>query len=279
MGRFLIVNADDYGRSAGVSKGIRAAHRSGIVSSTTVMINLPTAVEELKNAQDQTPTLALGVHLTLTHGAPCSSSEDVQSLVDRKGQFPSFRDWQMRRSQIQAEEVEREFKAQISKFRAIQPTVDHLDSHHHVAVFPEIWPVFLKLAQDLNLGVRLPCPQSLLAGTPTGFLPPEVDRYACEVAYEQLRKTVLPRTDYFLVNFFGKRIGIEDLLAILNNLPPGCTEMMCHPGYVDTALETSSYMQERELELRTLTDPGIREYIEQEDIKIISFQALREGSG
>jgi predicted glycoside hydrolase/deacetylase ChbG (UPF0249 family) len=238
------------------------------------MINLPRAIDEIRFAQTDTPDLALGVHLTLTHGEPCCSSDEVPTLVDLSGQFPGYQDWLMSRDRIKAVEVEREFRAQIARFSAVHPTIDHLDSHHHIAVFPEVWPVFFELALEMDVAVRLPCPQSLLAGIPTGFLPTEVDNFACKVALDQLLKSDLPRTDFFRVDFFGSNIKVEDLLEILDDLPGGTSELMCHPGYVDAELHSSSYCKERELELQTLTDPRIREHIEQESIEIVNFRAL-----
>jgi predicted glycoside hydrolase/deacetylase ChbG (UPF0249 family) len=66
----LIVNADDYGRTPGVSRGIREAHRRGIVTSTTCMMNMPAVVDDIALALEETPRLGLGVHLVLTSGRP-----------------------------------------------------------------------------------------------------------------------------------------------------------------------------------------------------------------
>lgn len=274
MDRLLIVNADDYGRSPGVSKGIRQAHRFGLVSSTTVMINLPQAIEDLKAVKIETPELALGVHLNLTFGSPCSPISEVSSLVNKSGKFLSYHDWMNRRDNLRVDEIEREWRAQIERFLTVQPTFDHLDSHHHIAVFPEVWPVFLELAHEFNCGLRLPCPQSLLAGKPTGFLPPDVDRFACEVALQQLRGSDIPQTDFLRVDFFGDNVSRDNLVEILRSLHSGVSELMCHPGYIDDLLKTSRYLEEREQELRILTSNEVKDCIIEEGIEITSFKHL-----
>ena len=68
--KLLIVNVDDYGYTASASEGIRLAHRPGIVSSTSVMLTMPAAMTELGRLKTETPTLGIGVHLTVTKGRP-----------------------------------------------------------------------------------------------------------------------------------------------------------------------------------------------------------------
>src|SRR3989442_12181882 len=82
----LIVNADDFGRSAGVDRGILRAHREGIVTSTTFMANAPRADEAAALAR-ATPTLDVGVHLVLTHDRPLTDPVRIPSLVRADGSF------------------------------------------------------------------------------------------------------------------------------------------------------------------------------------------------
>jgi predicted glycoside hydrolase/deacetylase ChbG (UPF0249 family) len=103
--RRLIVNADDYGRTLAVSRGIRQAHRQGIVTSTSVMMNMPNADEDLHLAQLEVPRLGLGVHLTLTAGRPLCAPENVPTLVDDEGQFWRLEDFILRLDGINLNEV------------------------------------------------------------------------------------------------------------------------------------------------------------------------------
>src|SRR5215212_9818878 len=82
--RRLIVNADDYGLSPGVNAGVLAAHRRGLVTSATLMANMPAVAAAVAATP---PTLALGLHLNLTTGEPCAGAERVPSLVDGSGRF------------------------------------------------------------------------------------------------------------------------------------------------------------------------------------------------
>src|ERR671927_41765 len=83
--RALIVNADDLGLSAGVNAGVLAAHQAGLVTSATLMANMPGAADAVAAAP---PSLAVGLHLNLTTGEPCAGAAHVPTLVDAAGRFP-----------------------------------------------------------------------------------------------------------------------------------------------------------------------------------------------
>ena len=126
MTRRLIVNADDWGLTRGVSDGILAAHRHGIVSSTTVLVTAPLDREQVARLRDA--GLGVGVHVNLTLGAPLTRG---RSLVDGDGRF--VRDARRAAARVTAADVRAEVEAQVERFESTlkrRPT--HLDSHHHV---------------------------------------------------------------------------------------------------------------------------------------------------
>src|SRR5689334_22711111 len=115
----LIVNADDYGRSANVSRGIRESCSRGIVRSTTCMMNMPTVAEDIEIAQRDTPELGLGVHLLLTAGWPILPANQVPSLVRPDGSFLKQEQLIARHADLNPGEAKAEWHAQIEKFIAI----------------------------------------------------------------------------------------------------------------------------------------------------------------
>ncbi|MBA3075615.1 MAG: ChbG/HpnK family deacetylase [Anaerolineae bacterium] len=100
MSKRLIVNADDYGHTRGVSQGIRLAHLRGIVTSTTAMMNYPGAVDDLRMAVKECPRLGLGLHLVLTSGRPVLPAEKVPDLVNLEGKFYKYGPFIERMNQI-----------------------------------------------------------------------------------------------------------------------------------------------------------------------------------
>src|SRR5262249_45702875 len=153
MTRRLIVNADDFGLAPGVSAGILAAHRHGIVSSTTLLATATIDAESVRALRNS--GLGVGLHINLTLGRPLSGG---RSLVDSDGRF--VRDARHAAARASAGDVEREVAAQIEKFDSLvkrRPT--HLDTHHHVGLLAPVAEVVLDAARRLGLPVRSQNPE------------------------------------------------------------------------------------------------------------------------
>jgi predicted glycoside hydrolase/deacetylase ChbG (UPF0249 family) len=277
--RRLIVNADDYGRSRGISAGIREAHLKGIVTSTTVMITFSGAGDDLRQARDECPTLGIGVHLCLTAGHPVLPADQIPSLVAADGGFPR-RDAQLNRlAELAPGEVRAELRAQIELVLGLGVPVDHLDSHHHATyLHPTILAIMLDLAREYQLPVRNPIPkEGLRQAVAAGLAPPGTTTRAADALEEtiatQLAAKNIPYPDVFVASFYGPGVGRGPMLAILDGLPIGVSEIMCHPGCYDDSL-TSTYNAQREQELQVLTDPLVRDRIEELGITLVNFGEL-----
>jgi predicted glycoside hydrolase/deacetylase ChbG (UPF0249 family) len=277
--RILIVNADDYGRTAGVSEGIRLAHREGIVTVTTVMVNRPGALDEIRRAREETPRLALGVHLNLTSGQPCSAAEAVPSLVDTQGWFRSRDSYLADPAAVNLPEVETEWRAQIRLFLRTGAVLDHLDSHHHIAaLIPALWGLCLSLACEIGCGVRPALPSELMTDALTEGYPPAIRTFVQGEASRRLSQSGVPHPDALLAGWFAQDATLPNLLNMLRGLPEGVAELMTHPGFADQPLiETSMYSRERERELAALTDPAVRRAVAQAGIRLATFRALWPG--
>ena len=159
--RRLIVNADDYGLSPGVNAGVLAAHRDGLVTSATTMINMPWAVDGIAAAP---PSLALGLHLNLTTGAPSAAPARVPSLLGADGAFLRLDRLLLRLGlgQVREGDLEREIAAQLERAVRTGAALDHLDGHHHIHLHPRVLPIALRLAAAYGVpAVR--CPEETAA--------------------------------------------------------------------------------------------------------------------
>ena len=245
--RTLIVNADDFGLTRGVSRGILEAGAKGIVTSTTLIVNRPlepALVDELKASE-----LGVGLHMNLTLGAPVANPKRVPSLVDAEGAF--VRDAREAAKRASKDEARIELGTQIDRFRSIMgrfPT--HLDTHHHVGRHEPILELVLDFARAIKVPVR------------------SQDDHVRAAA----RRLTLRTPDHFMgESGTDPYWSAERVLEHLASLPGGVTEFMTHPGYFDDDLAYSRYGKQRETELAGLTDPRAREAVAQEGIRLAHF--------
>jgi len=244
----LIINADDFGYSKGVNLGIIEAHRQGIVSSTTLMVNMPGSEHAFSLIRDN-PRLGVGIHLVLTCGSPLC--KDLSSLMDKDGIFHRMDAFE---ELIDVQEAAQEFKAQVEYFldQGLRPT--HIDSHHHVHRHPKLLAVVLDLAKNYGLPLRLGSKDIIN-----------------EMGYPDVKTT-----DYFNEDFFGQGATLEHITEIINKSKIyQSAEIMCHPAFVDYAvLRGSSYNVKRAEELAILTDKRLKELIEGSTIKLATFSDI-----
>jgi predicted glycoside hydrolase/deacetylase ChbG (UPF0249 family) len=248
--RVLVVNADDFGLTSGVSRGILHAYRHGIVTSTTLLVTRsvdPALLEELRGSG-----LGVGLHLNLTLGTPVSPPARVPSLVDAEGRF--IRDARAVAARVSADEARIEWGAQIDAFRRLMgrfPT--HLDSHHHVGRLAPLLELMCFFARAIKVPMRAP-----------------------DAAVRQAARRAQVRTPEHFMGESGPEPywSRERVLEHLRSLPEGASEFMTHPGYYDDELAYSRYGRQRETELAGLTDPAARELIAREAIRLATFATL-----
>ena len=292
--RQLIVNADDFAMTEGVNRAILEAHRNGIVTSTSLLANGAAFASAIEMAR-QTPSLGVGVHLNLTEGKPVSSASGVPGLTTSGGEFvagPGKLVVRMLRGRVAAAEIEREFRAQIEKLLAAGIAPTHLDGHQHVHMWPPVFTITARLAGEYGIrGVRCSRERrTALAGIfgRNGTSRSKIVRQwgggvALAVlavdARGRLARAGVSAPDYFYGVSATGFLDREALQAVLRELPEGSSELMCHPGYADAALQAvpTRLQREREVELAALTGPEIRNLVREQGIQLITYRELPPG--
>jgi predicted glycoside hydrolase/deacetylase ChbG (UPF0249 family) len=229
--KYLIVNADDFGLSSGVNRGIIEAHEHGIVTSASLMVRWSAAAEAAAYSREHAD-LSLGLHVDL-----CEWAYRNETWVPLYQVVPT--------NDITA--VADEVSRQLATFRALMgkdPT--HLDSHQHVHLQEPVRSVLGAIARTLAVPLRQCSPKV----------------HYCGEFYGQAAEG-WP---------FPDAISVDGLIDILAKLPPGLTELCCHPGY-PVGLDTM-YCSEREVELRTLCDPRVRAAMVAMGIELCSFSNI-----
>jgi len=282
----LIVNADDFGLSRGVSDAIASVHKDGILTSASIMANQPAskyAIELLR----ELPNLGIGIHLNLCAGRPTLPTCEVCTLIDQHGNFlsPQLLARKLWRFQVSGAEIEAEFRAQIRwlKDRGVTPL--HADSHLHIHLYPAALRPFARAVQLEGIAcIRAPrCTVWPSAGPAGGPHEGSLARRLSVQTYRNALQTTLFRTfvmPHSRVSFRSAQrrqrgsIG-RCWIETFAHLPAGEFELTCHPGLRETGFsEMDRIAMQREEELRCLTRPAIREAVDRNGIELIRYSDL-----
>lgn len=295
-GKRLIVNADDFGMSRGITDGILQAHRRGFLTSTSLMVNRPAS--EYAVAQLATiPRLGVGVHLNICQGRPVLPPREIPSLVDANGFFPSPAAMirKLWTGQISSLQLESEFRAQIRwmKDRGIVPT--HADSHHHMHIYPAAARPFVRalISEGIHCARAPRCslwssPDCVASSRFVRLGGPHAGRLARRfsvrfyraalqlVAFRRLRMPA-SRICFFARGRQGLAAQGEEWKSTFANLPVGTFELACHPGRFEQGFsERDAIHLQREQELHWLTSPEWRNAVDRSGIQLITYRDLLE---
>jgi predicted glycoside hydrolase/deacetylase ChbG (UPF0249 family) len=268
----LIINADDFGYSEGIVRGIIDCHGAGVISSTSCLTNMPAWPQAAAYLREHAE-LGAGVHLVFNGGRPLLPPERVPALVGSDGHF--LNDSQILRgfkpgttAQLRAE-----LRAQIERFIAdVGRPPTHLDNHCSVSyIRPDRFRVTIDLAKEYDLPIRAPFGDDLEERVADlariNHLPPWLIRWQGVSYRRRVDRAGIRRPSNFIMDFSNPAARtIEDLLRILGGLRDGwISELLTHPGYDGDW---------REPETRVLLDPRVRECLDSLAIELVNFKAL-----
>jgi predicted glycoside hydrolase/deacetylase ChbG (UPF0249 family) len=285
----LIINADDFGLAPGVNRAIVELQQAGALSSTTLMATASYFSPAVYLAFAQ-PALAIGCHVVLVDGTPALHPDEVPSLLDpAQPGSSSFRPTigsflrDLLRGRIREQEIEAEGIAQIRKIQSSGLTVSHIDSHKHIHAFPRALAPLLRAAQECGVTcVRNPYEPrwSVRATRPTGVLR-RVQVHAMRTqrrAFSRLTaKHGIMTTDGSIGVLATGSLDDSRLRSLLRTMPAGTWELVCHPGYLDRALEEAHtrLLASREVERDALLEVIPDALSDDPELALIDFHQLR----
>jgi predicted glycoside hydrolase/deacetylase ChbG (UPF0249 family) len=255
-----------------VNRGIIEAHEAGSVTSTSLIANAPGFGEAIPLAHGA-PRLGVGLHANLTVGAPIAPRAAVASLWDPATEafYPLPR--LIRRTlagRIEPRHVAIECRAQLARIQKVGIAVTHIDSHRHVHLLPGIWRAVVAVARQAGVrAVRVP-------REPGVSIKPMCLGAAWIVAASSDRGDDVRLVRQFRgLSLMHASDYEQSLLQLLDDLPPGATELMVHPGYADADLESwDDYAGPRERELAALRSAGVQARLARGDIALCHFGQL-----
>jgi hopanoid biosynthesis associated protein HpnK len=292
----LIVTADDFGLTRRVNEAIEIAHRDGVVTTASLMVNGSGFDSAVEIAQER-PHLDLGLHLNLTEGKPVTPFSKISTLATPHGfiyTHPSRLAAALILPRVRIADLEQEIRAQIEKAMLARLQISHIDGHKHVHAIPAVIRLIAKIAPEYGIhAVRcvketVPRLRSLLARNRSsrrqiilqyGFGRVLSTAWAISPAASSTFRVVTPQRFYGITQ--TGFLDLDTFVEILQDLTDGTNELMCHPGYVDDDLKRTPTRlhEQRERELTLLTGSELRGLISKFGITLVSYRDLLEDYG
>jgi chitin disaccharide deacetylase len=286
-GRRLIVSGDDFGAGPETNAGILHAHTHGVLTSTSLMVMGDAAAEAVDIARAH-PRLAVGLHLVLVQGRAAAPPATIRGLVGPDGRFGDSPvasglwhglAWTTARGR---RALRREIVAQLEAFHATGLPLSHVDGHCNMHLHPVILPILVELAGDH--GIRTVRLTRDPLGAALRWDRRHAARKCAEAAvFATLTALARSRLEAAGIAFADRVLGIHQtgrvdesyVLDVLALLPPGTTELYCHPA-LGRAAATARYQAgyRNENEVAALTSPRVRAAIEAGGIALVRYADL-----
>ncbi len=270
--RRLVVNADDFGRSESINQAVIRAHREGILTTASLMVNEPGCEAAVAVAR-QNPRLGVGLHLTLLCGRSALAPAQIPGLVNTRGEFPTNPAWAGFRyffNQSLREQLRAEIHAQFAAFRATGLPLDHLNGHLHLHLHPTVFRILMADAGVLGIQrVRLtfdPFWLNLrLASGQLGYRGLHAVVFHCLAARSRpgLDRRGFKHTARVFGLLQNARVDERYVLNLIAALPPGDSELYSHPS-----------LDEFRPEFEALVSPRVRQQVKAREIQLIRYQDL-----
>lgn len=250
--RRLIVNADDFGLTSGINRAVVDLHNAGALDSATLMASSPRFDEAVALAK-QHGSLGVGCHVVLVDGVPVAEPASVSSLLNPTSNpnQPCFRPTlgafvrDLFLGRISRVDVEREATAQILRLQHAGISVTHIDTHKHTHMFPAVLDAVTRAAAACGVhAIRNPFePAWSVRATPN-----PVPLRMLQVRFlsgfrghflRLVQEREFASTDGCLGVLATGSLDEGALRAILNRMPEGTWELVCHPAYMDDELRAA----------------------------------------
>lgn len=273
MNKKVIINADDFGITAGVNRGILEVINAGTLTSTSVMANMPW-YKEVVHVKDR---IGIGIHLTLTEGAPVLPPREILTLVNERGFFydKSVLVKRALLGKLSKFEVKAEFEEQIKRLIELGIAPSHVDSHESFFKYPFFSAIVKEVANKFGIrAVRTYSPRKFDFRR---LMNPKRTAISLMLSYQKWKWInngfiVTDKIDSLLKFGLTYDEALQKLAAIFGNLPEGVLEIVVHPGYCDGDCSAlGDYLDEREAELNALVSSGFAEIVRKSGARLISY--------
>jgi chitin disaccharide deacetylase len=270
--RRLIVNADDFGRLRSINEAVIRAHRDGILTTASLMVNEPACAEAVAQAKEN-PRLGVGLHLTLLCGHSALTSAEIPGLVNERQEFsnhPARSGFRYFAQRTLRDQLRREITAQFERFHATGLALDHVNGHLHMHLHPTVFGLLMEHAAEWGitnvrlthdpfwLNTRLASGQWLYRASHAFIY-----RILSRRARPQLLQRGLKHTRHVFGLLQNARVDEDFVAKLLVELPAGDSELYSHPS-----------LDEFKQEYEALISARVKSLVQSHGIQLIRYQDL-----
>lgn len=270
----LIVNADDFGMSKEINEGIMKGIEEGIITSVSLMVNMPYFEQAIKFLKKH-PQVSAGLHFNITEGKPLTQTKDVGTLLREDEAFYS---WPLlflliTTKRVKPKEIERELKLQFTKLKSYRANITHIDSHHHIHLIPTVFKTVNDLARENNILSLRTNEFNLWNINLNAWKKPTLTQTLVNLMllYNNFKNRSI-KYPYGINRFYdinwGKDLSTEEFANILKNMPEGTTELICHLAMMSKT-GNKNFIMPRYNTLKLLTHPMIKKHLISNGITLI----------
>jgi hopanoid biosynthesis associated protein HpnK len=278
----VILNADDFGRSASINVAVIRAHREGVLTSATLMVAAD-AFDDAVALAHQTPGLAVGLHVVVSGGRAVLPPGAIPHLLSPQGLFPDdgfALGVRYAASRIALRELASEMQAQFERFAMTGLELSHVDCHQHMHIHPSVFDLLVPLAEQYGArGIRLPRDELWPAlrfdrrQAITKVLWAVIFGILCRRHLARLRGSRLAITDRVYGLMQTGRMSEPYVVETLRRLSIRSAELYFHP---------STKPEEERLgpnpgDLATLLSPLVRQVIDERRLELATYPSLGQG--
>jgi hopanoid biosynthesis associated protein HpnK len=270
--RRLVVNADDFGRSSSINAAVIQAHREGILTTASLMMNEPATAEAVTLARAN-PRLGVGLHLTLLCGHSALAPDRIPGLINGRQEFgnnPAGAGFRYFASRPLRDQLRAELAAQFERFRSTGLPLDHVNGHLHLHLHPTVFALLMENAEAWRVthlrltwdpfwfNARLARGHWIYRGGHALLYHVLAGR-----ARPVLRRRAIKHTRIVFGLLQNARVDETYVSRLLPVLPPGDSELYSHPS-----------LDEFKNELDALISPRVKALVQSQGIQLIRYQDL-----
>jgi chitin disaccharide deacetylase len=279
----LIISGDDFGLHSSINEAIEKGFQEGVLTSASILVN-GKKFDEAVRISKRNPKLGIGLHFNIIEGLSIAGEKNVSSIVDEKGLFFDSHNTLAKKiiiGKAKLEEIELELDAQINYCNKSGLSITHIDSHRHLHMLPEVYKLVVKVSNKYGINkFRYLNPPLVDISVSINFK--IILSIFFKIIKNRFTKNVIT-PDYFLGFFNSGNLKYNYIHDVLKKIKSGIIEIGFHPG-LDNEILTNTfstwnnyydYSFDWEGDFNTIINPKFKEYVEENDIKLESYESLK----